>query len=253
MSWLANLRNYWMISLAIMSLVQLNHSLNAQGDYQRYTLNDKGKGQIIRITLDKGKEYGHPILAIWLTTTDGKYIQSLYVSQTIAKGAYPHGKVEEGKWQVADRRNPATLPLWTHSRGILAPDSLYLPTSERPVPDAYTGATPYNNFILETRLDTIVKGKATLLLEINKPFDFNNYWHNMLFPENAAYKSSGQPSLLYAVTIDFDSPDNPYYLNPIGHGHPCGQNGKLYTDLSTFTTALNIIARVKVEVFPAAQ
>lgn len=239
---------YFLLSWVFIGSACFSSILSAQTMPQRYILNEQGKGQSIRITFDKGKEYGHPVLAIWLTTTDGKYIQTLFVSQTVAKGVYPHGKASEGKWQAAERRNPSTLPFWAHSRGVVAPDGLYLPTPEQPVPDAYSGATPSNSFVLETRLDTLVKGKAMLLLEINKPFDFNQYWHNMLFPDNTAYKSTGQPSLVYAVIIDFDRPENPYYLNPIGHGDPCGLSGKLYTDLSTMTTALKIIDKVKVEV-----
>jgi polyphosphate kinase len=39
-----------------------------------------------------------------------------------------------------------------------------------------------------------------------------------------------------------------YTLNPIGHGHYAGKDGKLYTDLSTFTTALQIATEIKVVV-----
>jgi polyphosphate kinase len=39
-----------------------------------------------------------------------------------------------------------------------------------------------------------------------------------------------------------------YTLNPIGHGHYAGKDGLLYTDLSTFTTALKIAQSIKVVV-----
>ncbi|MCX7986094.1 MAG: hypothetical protein N2662_04060 [Bacteroidales bacterium] len=230
-------------------LLLIGVRLLGQQSFQQYLLNQAGEGQQLKITVEKGKEYGHPVIAIWLTTPDGKYLQTLYVSETVGKGVYPHGKAHEGKWLPGEKRNPATLPYWAYSRGVIAPDSLYLPTSDYPILDAYTGATPAGSFIIQTRLDTVLTGKATLLFEINKPFDFNDFWHNTLFPDNQAYKSSGQPSVVYAVTIDMSNPDNPYFLNPIGHGDPAGKSGKLYTDLSTLTSALKIISKIKVEIF----
>lgn len=216
--------------------------------FLNYNLNKEGKGQVIKITFTKGKNFGHPVMAIWLTTTDGKYIQTLYVSETIAKSIYPHGKAHEGKWQPGIHRHPSTLPYWSHSRGIKAEDGLFLPSPNNPITDAYTGATPLNHFTIETRLDTILKGKAFIYFEINQPFDFNDYWHNTLYPDNQDYKKSGQPSLVYFAILDFDNPEPEYYMNPIGHGSPTGADGKLYTNISTLTTALRIVDKIKIEI-----
>lgn len=210
--------------------------------------NKKGKGQKITIHFIKGKNFGHPVMAFFLTTTDGKYIQTLYVSETIGKGIYPRGKAKEGKWLPGSHRHTATLPFWSHTRGIKEPDGLFLPTPENPISDAYTGATPCDNFIMEIRLDTLCSKKAIVYLEINQPFDFNDYWHNNKYSDAAQYKKSGQPSVIYAVIIDFDNPDDIYYFNPIGHGHPTGENGKLFTDLSTLTTALHLVKKVSIKI-----
>ena len=35
-------------------------------------------------------------------------------------------------------------------------------------------------------------------------------------------------------------------MNPIGHGHYAGENGELYTNLKTHTTALEIANQIKV-------
>jgi polyphosphate kinase len=35
-------------------------------------------------------------------------------------------------------------------------------------------------------------------------------------------------------------------LNPIGHGHYSGKDGKLYTDISTLTTAKNIAEKLTI-------
>jgi hypothetical protein len=45
-----------------------------------------------------------------------------------------------------------------------------------------------------------------------------------------------------------DSELTEYYLNPIGHSHYSGKDGLLYTDLSTFTTALQIAEKIVVRV-----
>jgi hypothetical protein len=219
-------------------------------NFTEITLNSDGKGQSIKITVEKGEKYLHPILAIWLTTIDGKYVQTLYVSKSIAKGIYEYGKADEGKWFPGERRRPAAIPYWAFSRGIKEEDGLYIPTPKNPIADAYTGATPLNNFIINTKTDRYIKGKHKLLFEINQPFDFNDYWYNNLYPEDSPYRTSGQPSVIYSVEIDFDNLEKEYYLNPIGHGHPTGENGKLFTNLSTLTTSMKIIKSIKVEVLP---
>ena len=41
------------------------------------------------------------------------------------------------------------LPYWSHKRGVIASDGLYMPEPENPVPDAYSGATPVKGFVLK--------------------------------------------------------------------------------------------------------
>ncbi len=211
-----------------------------------FSTNPEGKGQSLTIEFEKGKTFNHPLIAIWATTTDYQYIQTLYVSQSIAKGIYEHGKAEQGKWFPGEHRRPAALPYWAHSRNIKEADGLYLPTPKTPIPDAYTGATPQQSFVLKTKLDKPQNGKMLVFFEINQPFDFNDYWHNQKYNGDKNYRTSGQPSLVYSVMIDFDSPIKEYYLHPIGHGHPTGENGYLYTDLSGITTALSIVGKIRV-------
>ena len=81
-------------------------------------------------------------------------------------------------------------------------------------------------------------------MEINQPWDSNKFWSNNKFPGNLNYFTSLQPALVYAVTIDRESDETNYYLNPIGHSAPAGENGKLYTDLSTITTAKDIAEKI---------
>jgi len=55
---------------------------------------------------------------------------------------------------------------------------------------------------------------------------------------------------VYAVTIDPSDLMDEYVFNPIGHGHYSGKDGRLYTDLSTLTTALKIFTKISVVVAP---
>lgn len=208
--------------------------------------NIDGKGQDLKVLFSSGPEHNHPLMAIWLETMDGVYIQSLYVAESIAKGFFSYGDKSSGKWQPGVLRRPAALPYWGHQRGIQEADGLYLPSTTNPLPDAYSGATPIGDFELETRSDEPLDGKFRILLEINQSWDWNEYWTNNKYPDDVEYKTSSQPSIIYAVTIDPASDIKEYNLNPIGHGHYSGADGVLYTDLSTMTTALRIAESILV-------
>jgi hypothetical protein len=123
---------------------------------------------------------------------------------------------------------------------------LYIPSTENPLPDALTSATPKSNFRLNSSLSEMKSGKFRILLEINQPWDSNKFWTNDKFPGDSNYFGSLQPSLVYAATIDPANMEEPVFLNPIGHGHPSGTSGQLFTDLTTLTTAKEIIHSVKI-------
>lgn len=105
----------------------------------------------VEIEFIKGEAFNHPSFAVWIEDLEGNYIETLYVTQYVAKGQYGHGEIEPGRWkdEPGEARCPATLPYWAHKRGIQAPDGLYIPSPETEVPDAITTATPKSNFILE--------------------------------------------------------------------------------------------------------
>ncbi len=208
--------------------------------------NKDGLGIDVIVSLTEGKNYNHPLIAVWVETLDEEYLQTLYVSNSIAKGVYEHGDASQGKWLPGEKRRPAALPYWSHQRNVKESDGLYIPTSKTPMPDAYSGATPLNDFMLITKTDKKPVGKFRLMFEINQPFDFNEFWHNTLYPDDENYKTSGQPSIIYSVTIDTEKPEKIYFLNPIGHGHFSGSTGDLFTDLSTLSTALEIVEKIQV-------
>ncbi len=232
----------------------ISFSLNAQKKNQNkyepliFETNIDGQGIEIEIEFHKGSEFYYPLLAIWIEDLNGNYIQTLYVSQSIAKGVFNYGKLEDNQWVKDTKRRPAALPYWGHKRGIKAEDGLYIPTPDTPIADAYTGPTPQDNFILKTKSDKKLPQRFTILMEINQSWDWNEYWTNNKFPDDDDYKTSSQPALVYSVNINMDSERQNYILQLIGHSHYSGKDGKLYTDLSTITTAKEIIESVSVEI-----
>jgi hypothetical protein len=211
------------------------------------TTNQNGTGPEIVIDFTRGKYFYYPLFAIWLEDADGKYIQTLYVAKSVATGIFRYGTQENKKWITAPKRAPQTLPYWSHKRGIIASDGLYMPDEKTMVNDAYTGATPANGFILRSKANHPLPGKFRVMMEINQNWDWNDYWTNDKFPDDEDYKMSCQPAVVYETVVDaLQATKKEYLMNPIGHSHYSGKSGELFTDLSTLTTALQIADSVKV-------
>ncbi len=198
------------------------------------------EGYNIEFTFNKGKAHNYPLMALWLEDTTGNYIRTLYVAESIAKGIFNYGEVANGKWKPGPLRRPATLPYWAHKRGVKAEDGLYIPSQDNPMPDAVTGATPINDFIIYTNTGDIADDMFKVLFEINQSWDWNEYWTNNKYPDNDDYFSSCQPALVYETIITPGKDQQSYPMQLIGHSHYSGENGKLYKDLSTITTAREI-------------
>jgi hypothetical protein len=179
-------------------------------------------------------------MAVWIEDEAGNFIQTLYVPSSIATGVFKYGKHEKNKWKPAPKRAPQTLPYWSHKRGIVASDGLYMPEPDNPVPDAYSGATPVQSFVLNTRADKELPVVFRVLFEINQNWDWNEYWTNDKFPGDINYQMSCQPAVVYGIKIDQRNSDKQYSMKPLGHSHYSGRTGELFPDLSTLTTALSI-------------
>ncbi|HMM12093.1 MAG TPA: hypothetical protein PKE03_08370 [Bacteroidales bacterium] len=209
--------------------------------------NFSDEGIQLEISFLAGKAHNHPTFAVWLEDPDGHLLQTIFVTRSVATGYFNYGDAGDGRWQRQPGRSirPAALPVWLHKREDVA-DGYVMPTPENPVADAYTGPTPKSSFNLSARTKTTLTNRFRLLVEVNQPWDWNRYWHNDRFPGDYNYRTSAQPSLIYAVDIDLSDIMPAYYLNPIGHGHPSGDDGKIYTDLSGHTTATDIFRQIKV-------
>lgn len=203
----------------------------------------------LEFTFYPGKSHNYPSMAVWAEDLEGNYIETLYVTQYFARGIFGHGEIKQGQWknEPGNVRRPATLPYWSHKRNVKSQDGLYAPSPETAVPDALTGATPKAGFTLKT--GSIASAKMfRVLVEINQPWDSNNYWTNDKYPGNFNYNTSLQPALVYAVTLSPADKGKTLYLNPIGHSHPWGETGELFTDISTITSAREIFNKVAVTV-----
>lgn len=215
---------------------------------EQITSNEQGKGQEVLFKFTRGAAHNHPLMAVWTEDMQGKYIQTLFVAESLGKGIFQHGDATSGKWLPAAIRRPGALPVWAHSRGVIEKDSLFVPTPENAVPDAYTGATPKISFELNSRLDKPINVPFQVLFEINQTWDWNEYWTNNKFPDDEVYKTSCQPSLIYRAVVDPSKPGETVLLEVLGRGHHSGRDGVIYTDLETMTTALNITKEVSVEI-----
>jgi hypothetical protein len=214
----------------------------------RIISNPAGKGAALEIEFIKGSAHNHPSFAIWAEDTSGNYLQTLFVTKSIGTGIFKYGDKESGSWKEGEVRRAASLPYWAHKRGIQASDGLYIPKSDSPVPDAYTGATPKNDFILTTRLDEPGPDVFNVLFEINQPWDWNEYWTNNRFPGNLDYQASAQPALVYSVTIRLNATEATFLPEIIGHSNYDGSDGSLTTNLSNISTALEIAESIVVRV-----
>lgn len=233
---------------AVCSEIVVTGQQPAVDQITRLDLNINGKGSAISLELYMGKSFYYPLMAVWIEDEAGSYIQTLYVPKSIATGIFKYGKQESGKWVSAPKRAPQTLPYWSHKRGIIASDGLYMPEPGNQVPDAYSGATPTQSFIISTKADNKLPDVFRILFEINQNWDWNRYWTNDKYPGDENYKMSCQPALVYETVIDTRKPQLEYHMKLIGHSHYSGKTGELFPDLSTFTTALKIADSIVVKV-----
>lgn len=228
-------------------------SVNRQGtdsnqpeDIYFLTTNENGSGPWITLDFKKGDSFYYPLVVVWLEDMEGNYIQSLFVPQSVATSVFRFGEVHGREWEPGVRRWPQTVPYWAHKRNIKAPDGLYMPDPESPVPDAYSGATPVTGFQLSARSDNPITSQVRVLLEVNQNWDWNEYWTNDKFPGDEYYLRSCQPAVVYEAVLDPAFPDRVVNMKPIGHSHHSGATGELFPDLSTITTALHIADSITV-------
>ncbi len=228
-------------------------------DASSYEIVEVNTENDIRLTIDllRGEHYWHPQIAIWTEDTAGNYLQTLFVTQATAKGLFFGGRSKENfkefdteKDANGEYRRVDALPVWSHKRGVQYDDGMYVPTIDDPLPDGISGATLSNNFHMSTSSDHT--SKFNLRIEINVAFDDNEYYSEFDFPDDEVFHSGtgqlGQPSIVFEASVDMSDNKDYYLMELVGHGHHSGQTGGLSSDLSTLTTALDIVERIVVGV-----
>lgn len=220
---------------------------NQEPVFDKIEKNAQASGDWLEIRLVEGPAHNHPLMAIWLEDKQGNFIQTLFVSESIAKGVFQHGKEEEGQWMPGEIQRPAALPVWTHRHNDTKNEfGYFLPTPSDPIADTYSGATPLRSFILKVKTEQPIKEPVKVFLEINQAFDWNDHWTNNKFPADDQYKTSGQPALVYSGILKPRSQET-VNLQLVGHSHYSGKDGKLYDNISTISTAKNITRAVSVQ------
>ncbi|HPT42707.1 MAG TPA: hypothetical protein PLH52_02570 [Paludibacteraceae bacterium] len=233
------------IILTVMLILAVAASAKKKPEtFSNYVYGKNDQCTVLSLKFEKGKEHNHPLYAVWLADENGKYIQTLYVSKSVAKGYFERGNRNTGKWLPGEIQRPATLPYWAHQRGVKNELGTYMPTPKNPVPDAYSGATPLSSFVLTMKTETRLKGKYRIYLELNQSWDWNEYWTNNKYPEDKEYKTSSQPAVVYSADFDTNKAGEEIELKPVGRSHYAGSDGQLYTDLNTLTTALKIAKKI---------
>lgn len=182
-----------------------------------------------------------PQIVVWMETLEGEYIDTLYVTGKTSTSGF--GNSESGPV-----RRPEALPYWSHSRGIQEADGYFAPHESNADLDGISGATPQSDYLIS--LSAPRMGRYRLLLEVNRSYDFNDYYSKDRFPDDPIYSgdgSSGQPSLIYETVIDPSAPEE-HLFSLTGHGHYSGADGALYTDLSKITDAKDILSFIVAKV-----
>ncbi len=224
-----------------------------------YEIVEMNTSNAIQLTIDllRSEHYWHPQMAVWIEDEQGNYVETLFVSKATARGLFFGGRskdnfktFDENKDASGDFRRVNALPVWSHKRNVKYADGMLVPPSNNPLPDAITGATIIDNFKLKASSKSLSKFK--LKIEINVAFDDNEYYSEYDFPDDETFHNGtgqlGQPSIIFETAIDMSDNKNYYLMELIGHGHHSGENGTINQDLSTLTTAKQIVERIVVGV-----
>ncbi len=159
-----------------------------------------------------------PAIAIWAESTSGSLIETLYLSPELAYTDQP-------TWHGYDTERVNILPVWRNKFTLasgLAPNGKI---------DSTTGATNSHSFSLENYFYTD-GGEYIIYMEINAPFDSNADWEEPVL---------GQPSLLYSAYVEHDQDIKHALLELTGHGGGGEVSGAIQYDLSSISTATELL------------
>ena len=160
-----------------------------------------------------------PQVAAWLETEDGRFIDTLYVTELAVTGRY-RAAPKTGR--------PETLPVWNARRSGAA-DAVSSPTT--------VGADlVYGNGVAAG----LPPGRYVVMLEVNRSYD----WNHTYTKKNAGV--NGQPSIVYRAELELGAGPSEAVFVPVGTGSVDGSNGDIRPGLSGIDTALELFSSLKV-------
>ncbi|MCG8572703.1 MAG: hypothetical protein MJB14_21435 [Spirochaetes bacterium] len=189
------------------------------------------------------KRNHNPQFVIWLADREGKYLDTILITQKSGKALWGYGE---------NTRSPSCLPIWSYARNIMTAPDYFMPTSDQPVPDAITTATPKSSFIYPWAIPfQLTADEYFINLEINMSYDYNLSFHKYLDKNHCNYHPfNGQPSLLYQGVLKTGKTEEQITLKLIGHGHIKGLDGSINPNLEKITTAKKMLKSVTVRYHP---
>jgi len=218
------------------------------------------EGRTVTIEVTAGEHFIHdmkigkfmtihnpPTTVFWIEDMDGNYIETLFITEKVGTEGW---KKTPGEEPVGtDLRRPGSLPTWGYRRGVVAPDGVYLPTKDDPMPDAVTSASPKASYTLNTVIPEELE-RFVVFAEFNNSTDFNDYYRSDLTSGEPGYNGNeftgGQPAVVYAAEVDMTSGEMSFVMELIGHSSPDSADGEIVDDMSHLTTATDIVEKVTI-------
>ncbi|HBF89087.1 MAG TPA: hypothetical protein DDX39_10635 [Bacteroidales bacterium] len=240
---------YILIAVIVLNLASCSIFRSTKNEVQQnetIEISNEKSDFLAEMSFIKGKSFNNPTFVVWLEDLNGNYIKTIYITKSYASATFKHAALSDTTWsdKAGQSIKPSALPYWTHKKGKLKDGNL-VPTQASPFVDAFSGATPKSNFTIKSNIGNNNE-MFNLLVEVNQTWDWNEFWTNAKYPESKNYKYSAQPSLIYSARISKEEAE--IYLNPVGHGDAKGETGKLFTDISTLTSAKEIFEKIIVRI-----
>ena len=160
-----------------------------------------------------------PQVAAWIETPDGRYLDTLYVTELAVTGKY-RAAPKQGR--------PEALPVWSALKAGGA-DAVSSPTT-------VGSSVVYGNGIA-SRLPA---GTYVVKLETNRSYD----WNGTYTKKNSGV--NGQPSVVYRAELEIGSGLTEARFEPVGVGSVDGSDGEVRPGLDGIDTALELFSSMTV-------
>ncbi len=172
-----------------------------------------------------------PQFAVWLEDPLHKTIRTVWVTQCTGRGNWGNNIVR-----------PISLPYWV-SRWNLETQCKGDPTPENPTIDAVTGATPKDDFIIETKVTA--NSVWYYYIEINTSGDYNDAFPVKQKDGRRDLNGNGQPSIIYKGRIT-SLPGQKSIPELIGRTDQLQNVKQIIDNLDGITTARKLLSEIEV-------